>query len=119
MEQPYLTRLNNLAAAWPSVYNRIDKHRVQVMKFQREPEGGTSSSPAPELEPIQRTFKCVRVCVYFLLLLYFMYLRIESPEEPVYLCGSLHSHLMYLYKFNSNLKPFRLYDSHTELKESE
>ena len=46
MEQPYLTRLNNLTAAWPSVYNRIDKHRVQVMKFQREPQGGKLTSPA-------------------------------------------------------------------------
>ena len=32
MKQPYLTRLNNLAAAWPRVYNRIDKRRVQVIK---------------------------------------------------------------------------------------
>lgn len=46
MEQPYLTRLNNLAAAWPSVYNRIDKHQVQVMKLQRERQGGKFSSPA-------------------------------------------------------------------------
>lgn len=46
MEQPYLTKLNNLAAAWPSVYNRIDKHRAQVIKFHREPQGGKLSSPA-------------------------------------------------------------------------
>lgn len=45
MEQPYLTRLNNLTAAWPSVYNRIDKHQVQVMIFQREPQGGKLNSP--------------------------------------------------------------------------
>lgn len=46
MEQLYLTRVNNLTAAWPSVYNRIDKHQVQVMKFQRKPQGGKLSSPA-------------------------------------------------------------------------
>lgn len=45
MEQPYLTRLNNLAASWPSVYNRINKHQAQVMKFQREPQGVKFSSP--------------------------------------------------------------------------
>lgn len=90
MEQPYLTRLNNLAAAWPSVYNRIDKHRVQVMKFQRELQGGMLSSPAAWVRAHPEDLSvCVCVCAPFYmcvyLLLHYMYLRIESPEEPVQL----------------------------------
>lgn len=116
MEQPYLTRLNNLAAAWPSVYNRIDKHRVQVMKFQRELQGGTSSSPAVRVRAHSEDRP---VCTCLCALSFRRVSLLLSPEKPVYLCGSLHSHLMYLYMFKSVAVPFRVYDSPTELKESE
>lgn len=94
MEQPYLTRLNNLAAAWPSVYNGIDKLRVQVMKFEREARGGMSSSPAA------RGPSSVCVCVY--LLLCFMDSG-QSPRRSLWICADSDSHLMYFYIFKTNV----------------
>ena len=38
MEEPYLTRLNYLVVAWPSVYERIDKCQIQVMNFSKKKE---------------------------------------------------------------------------------
>lgn len=81
MEQLYLTRVNNLTAAWPSVYNRIDKHQVQVMKFQRKPQGGKLSSPALRVRALLVSV-CVDMCALLIvcLLLHGMQLGLE------YLC---------------------------------
>lgn len=68
MEQLYLTRVNNLTAAWPSVYNRIDKHQVQVMKFQRKPQGGKLSSPVLRVRALLVSV-CVDMCALLIVCL--------------------------------------------------
>lgn len=63
MEESYLTKLNYLAAAWPRVYNRINKQQAQVIKFQRKPERGRWGSPVFPFQRIYIYCMSVRICM--------------------------------------------------------